>query len=116
MKAQGTGSLKTILADLDQLLPDLEALYKDLHAHPELSMSETRTAGLAADRLRKAGFDVATGVGKTEIARSLAQLVGAPFLKVEATKYTEVGYHGPDVESNIRAVLEVNVCVAGFHS
>src|SRR5437764_5840457 len=43
-----------------------------------------------------------TGVGKTEIARRLAQLVGAPFLKIEATKYTEVGYVGRDVESMIR--------------
>src|SRR4051812_6883848 len=48
-----------------------------------------------------------TGVGKTEIARRLAQLVGAPFLKVEATKYTEVGYHGRDVESMIRDVTEI---------
>ncbi|MCS6850133.1 MAG: ATP-dependent protease ATPase subunit HslU [Gemmataceae bacterium] len=50
-----------------------------------------------------------TGVGKTEIARRLAQLVGAPFLKVEATKYTEVGYHGRDVESMIRDLAEVAV-------
>src|SRR6516164_4913814 len=50
-----------------------------------------------------------TGVGKTEIARRLAQLVGAPFLKVEATKYTEVGYHGRDVESMIRDVTEIAV-------
>jgi len=48
-----------------------------------------------------------TGVGKTEIARRLAQLVGAPFVKVEATKYTEVGYHGRDVESIIRDLVEV---------
>src|SRR3954449_6352299 len=47
-----------------------------------------------------------TGVGKTEIARRLAQLVGAPFLKVEASKYTEVGYHGRDVESMIRDLVE----------
>src|SRR5437667_9460223 len=47
-----------------------------------------------------------TGVGKTEIARRLAQLVGAPFLKIEATKYTEVGYHGRDVESMIRDLTE----------
>jgi len=47
-----------------------------------------------------------TGVGKTEIARRLAQLVGAPFLKVEATKYTEVGYVGRDVESMIRDITE----------
>ena len=50
-----------------------------------------------------------TGVGKTEIARRLAQLVGAPFLKVEATKYTEVGYHGRDVESMIRDITEIAV-------
>src|SRR5437773_11200066 len=47
-----------------------------------------------------------TGVGKTEIARRLAQLVGAPFLKIEATKYTEVGYHGRDVESMVRDLTE----------
>jgi ATP-dependent HslUV protease ATP-binding subunit HslU len=50
-----------------------------------------------------------TGVGKTEIARRLAQLVGAPFLKVEATKYTEVGYVGRDVESMIRDLTDLAV-------
>ncbi len=50
-----------------------------------------------------------TGVGKTEIARRLAELVGAPFLKVEATKYTEVGYVGRDVESMIRDLTEIAV-------
>ncbi|MBI1927852.1 AAA family ATPase, partial [Candidatus Poribacteria bacterium] len=43
-----------------------------------------------------------TGIGKTEIARRLARLVDAPFIKVEASKYTEVGYVGRDVESRIR--------------
>jgi len=56
-----------VLKNLDQLIPELEALYKDVHAHPELSMQETRTAGLAADRLRAAGYEVATGVGKTGV-------------------------------------------------
>ncbi|MBR5388625.1 MAG: ATP-dependent protease ATPase subunit HslU [Clostridia bacterium] len=50
-----------------------------------------------------------TGVGKTEIARRLAKLVGAPFIKVEATKYTEVGYVGRDVESMIRDLVECAV-------
>jgi ATP-dependent HslUV protease ATP-binding subunit HslU len=50
-----------------------------------------------------------TGVGKTEIARRLAQLLGSPFLKIEATKYTEVGYHGRDVESMIRDLVEIAV-------
>lgn len=47
-----------------------------------------------------------TGVGKTEIARRLAKLVGAPFVKVEATKFTEVGYVGRDVESMVRDLVE----------
>src|SRR5206468_9133510 len=47
-----------------------------------------------------------TGVGKTEIARRLAALVKAPFLKVEASKYTEVGYVGRDVESMIRDLVD----------
>ena len=47
-----------------------------------------------------------TGVGKTEIARRLAALTGAPFIKVEATKYTEVGYYGRDVESMVRELVE----------
>ncbi|MGD0138870.1 MAG: ATP-dependent protease ATPase subunit HslU [Tepidisphaeraceae bacterium] len=47
-----------------------------------------------------------TGVGKTEIARRLAGLTGAPFIKVEATKFTEVGYHGRDVDSMIRDLLD----------
>jgi len=50
-----------------------------------------------------------TGVGKTEIARRLANLVNAPFLKVEASKYTEVGYVGRDVESMVRDLVEVAV-------
>src|SRR5690348_17717913 len=50
-----------------------------------------------------------TGVGKTEIARRLAQLVGAPFIKVEATKYTEVGYVGRDVESMVRDLVDIAV-------
>ena len=50
-----------------------------------------------------------TGVGKTEIARRLAKLTGAPFIKVEATKYTEVGYVGRDVESMIRDLMEIGI-------
>ena len=48
-----------------------------------------------------------TGVGKTEIARRLARLVNAPFVKVEASRYTEVGYHGRDVESMVRDLLDL---------
>ena len=47
---------ESVLGGLGGILQDLEGLYRDVHSHPELSMEETRTAGLAADRLRSAGF------------------------------------------------------------
>jgi amidohydrolase len=62
-----TGSSQAVLANLEGFLPELEAVYTDIHAHPELSMQETRTAGIAADRLRAAGYEVTTGVGKTGV-------------------------------------------------
>ena len=52
-----------------------------------------------------------TGVGKTEIARRLAKLTNAPFIKVEATKYTEVGYYGRDVESMVRELLDNSIAL-----
>src|ERR1700732_1209160 len=58
---------QSVLANLPTLLPDLESVYKDIHSHPELSMQENRTAGIAADRLRAAGYEVTTGVGKTGV-------------------------------------------------
>src|SRR6516162_3004136 len=65
--AETVQKAQKILANLGALVPDLEAVYKDIHAHPELSMQETRTAGIAADRLRAAGYEVSTGVGKTGV-------------------------------------------------
>ena len=62
-----TSSLGRILAALPNLLPALEAAYKDVHAHPELSMQETRTAGLAAKHLADHGYTVTTGIGKTGV-------------------------------------------------
>src|SRR5437899_726310 len=58
---------QSVLANLPTLLPDLESVYKDIHSHPELSMQENRTAQIAADRLRAAGYEVTTGVGKTGV-------------------------------------------------
>ena len=55
------------LVDLDTVLPDLAALYTDLHAHPELSTQETRTADIAATHLRQVGFEVTTGIGGTGV-------------------------------------------------
>jgi hippurate hydrolase len=67
MSPSNSTAADATLAGIDRVLPDLEALYTDVHAHPELSMQETRTAGVAADRLRAAGYEVSTGVGKTGV-------------------------------------------------
>jgi amidohydrolase len=71
MSPQTATTAHTTVANLDSVLPDLETLYTDIHSHPELSMQETRTAGLAADRLKAAGYDVTTGVGKTGVVALL---------------------------------------------
>src|SRR5579872_4339106 len=57
----------SVVANLGTLLPDLESVYQDIHSYPELSMQENRTAAIAAERLRAAGYDVATGVGNTGV-------------------------------------------------
>src|SRR5271165_4182450 len=57
-----------------------------------------------------------TGVGKTEIARRLATLARAPFIKVEATKFTEVGYVGRDVDSIIRDLVDISVKMTREHA
>jgi hippurate hydrolase len=62
-----TSATDTALAGLDAITPDLETLYQDVHAHPELSLQERRTAGMAAARLRQAGWDVAERVGGTGV-------------------------------------------------
>lgn len=67
MSDTGSNRSAIILANLKSLLPDLETVYKDIHSHPELSMQETRTAGVAADRLRAAGYEVSTGIGGTGV-------------------------------------------------
>ncbi|MDI3385445.1 amidohydrolase [Streptomyces sp. B-S-A8] len=61
-----------LLAGLDRRLPSLQALYRDLHAHPELSHQEVRTAGIVAERLRGQGWSVTEGVGGTGVVGTLA--------------------------------------------
>ena len=58
---------KSILSKLQGIVPDLESLYKDIHSHPELSMQEVRTAGMVADILKKNGYEVFQGIGKTGV-------------------------------------------------
>ena len=64
---QNASSRESVLANLNGLLEGLEEIYTDIHSHPELSMQETRTSDIAADRLRAAGYEVTTGVGKTGV-------------------------------------------------
>jgi hippurate hydrolase len=72
MSETQAASSNPALCGIDNLLPGLEALYKDVHSHPELSMQEERTAGLAADRLRAAGYQITTGIGKTGVVGLLS--------------------------------------------
>ena len=65
-RQSGRGS-ERLSPNLESLMGDLEILYKDIHSHPELSMQETRTAGIAAKRLKAAGYEVTTQVGKTGV-------------------------------------------------
>ena len=67
MNNSQASSLGPVIGNLEGMLPDLEQFYRDLHSHPELSMAETRTAGLSAERLRSTGYEVTTNVGKTGV-------------------------------------------------
>ena len=71
---------QNVLADLSTLVPELESIYQDIHSHPELSMQESRTAGIASDRLCKAGYDVTTGIGKTGVVGVLRNGEGPTIL------------------------------------
>ncbi len=72
-----------VLGNLNGLLPDLERTYKDLHSHPELSMQETRTAGIAAEWLHLAGYESTTGIGKTGVV-GLLRNGGGPAVMLRA--------------------------------
>jgi metal-dependent amidase/aminoacylase/carboxypeptidase family protein len=69
---------QNVLSNLGSLLPELESVYKDIHSHPELSMQEKRTAGIAADRLRSAGYEVTIGIGKTGVVGYSAMVTVQP--------------------------------------
>ncbi|HET7442708.1 MAG TPA: M20 family metallopeptidase [Terriglobales bacterium] len=62
-----TQQARDVLANVGTLLSDLESVYKDIHSHPELSMQEKRTAGVAAEHLLAAGYEVTTGIGNTGV-------------------------------------------------
>lgn len=95
---------QTLLAKLSDQLPKLEALYKDIHAHPELSMQETRTADLAAKHLRDGGYEVTTGVGKTGVVGLLRNGEGpAVMLRADMDALPVREASGVDYASTIMA-------------
>lgn len=77
------GTPSQLLSKLDGLLPELESAYKDIHAHPELSMQEHRTSEVAASHLRAAGYEVVVGIGKTGVV-GLLRNGGGPTIMLRA--------------------------------
>lgn len=113
----------TVLAKLGGLLPDLESIYKDVHAHPELSLQETRTAGMAADHLRAAGWEVTAGVGKTGVVGLLrngegptvmlrADMDGLPVQEATGLPYAS---HVTATDSTGRTVPVMHACGHDMH-
>ena len=103
-----------------QIVAELDKYIVGQHRPSARWPSPCATAGAGSSSPPELAEDIApknilmigpTGVGKTEIARRLARLAKAPFLKVEATKFTEVGYVGRDVESMVRDLVEIAVAM-----
>ena len=101
-------SPKEIVKELDRYIIGQEAAKKSVavalrNRYRRLRLDEEMQQEVTPKNILMIG---PTGVGKTEIARRLAKIVQAPFIKVEATKFTEVGYVGRDVESMVRDLVE----------
>ncbi|MGO2084271.1 ATP-dependent protease ATPase subunit HslU [Vagococcus sp.] len=102
---------KEIVTELDQYIVGQQAAKKSVavalrNRYRRMLLDEEMQQEITPKNLLMIG---PTGVGKTEIARRLAKIVNAPFIKVEATKFTEVGYVGRDVESMVRDLVEASI-------
>jgi hippurate hydrolase len=107
----------SILRGLALLVPDIERFYKDVHAHPELSMQETRTAGLAADRLRAAGYEVAAGVGHTGVVGLLRNGAGPTImLRADMDALPVEEATGADYASTVKATDPEGKTVPVMHA
>src|ERR1700745_1405620 len=106
-----------VVANLSNLLPDLQALYTDIHSHPELSMQETRTAGIAAERLRTAGYEVSTGIGKTGVVGLLRNGAGpAVMLRADMDALPVEEATGLPYASKVRAMDRDGKTVPVMHA
>jgi amidohydrolase len=113
---------QNVLSHLGTLLPDLESVYKDIHSHPELSMQENRTAGIAAERLRAAGYEVTTGVGKTGVVGVLHNGDGATIMlradmdALPVREATDLPYASKvSAEQNGKSVPVMHACGHDMH-
>jgi amidohydrolase len=113
---------QNVLSHLGTLLPDLESVYKDIHSHPELSMQENRTAGIAAERLRAAGYEVTTGVGKTGVVGVLHNGDGATIMlradmdALPVREATDLSYASKvSAEQNGKSVPVMHACGHDMH-
>src|SRR3954468_9532680 len=104
------------LSGLEGQLQRLEALYQDLHSHPELSMRESRTAGIAADRLRAAGFQVTAGIGGTGVVGLLVNGAGPTvMLRADMDALPIAEATGLPYASNVTATDEAGTSVPVSH-
>ena len=104
---------KEIVAELDKYIIGQESAKKSVavalrNRYRRNQLSDEMREEISPKNILMMG---PTGVGKTEIARRLAKLMDAPFVKVEATKFTEVGYVGRDVDSMVRDLMEASLRV-----
>ncbi|MER1941238.1 M20 family metallopeptidase [Castellaniella sp. FW104-16D08] len=115
MGANQNSDKEDLLARLTGLLPELEHIYTDIHAHPELSMQEVRTAALVAKRLQQAGFEVTAGMGKTGVVGLLkngdgpvvmlrADMDALPIQEATGVPYASK-VSAPDAEGHIVPVM-----------
>ncbi|MGF6701409.1 amidohydrolase [Paraburkholderia sp. MM5496-R1] len=109
--------IQTMSSAIDALLPELEAIYKDLHAHPELSMQEVRTAGIVADYVEKLGYEVTRNVGVTGVVALLRNGDGPTvMLRADMDALPMAEATGLPYASTVRAKDEDGLEVGVAHS
>jgi len=109
--------METTADTIESLLPELEAIYKDLHQHPELSMQEARTASIAADYVEKLGYDVTRNVGGTGVVALLGNGEGPTvMLRADMDALPMVEATGLPYASTVRSKDEEGVDVGVAHS
>lgn len=117
MKSNDSLAPSSLASKVASLAPDLEALYKDIHSHPELSLQETRTAAVAAERLRAAEYEVTSGIGKTGVVGVLRNGPGpAVMLRADMDALPVQEATGLEYASKVTAVDRAGRTVPVMHA